>query len=117
MNKQQKYNVWYLVAAFVAMIVIQTIYAAAQKIDVIPYSEFQNDLKAGKVEEVRVSGNYIQGSFKQPDDKGRFRIAELPAGAWQVLVRAADGLSTLHQAEVKLRAGETKELQIKTKKQ
>ena len=71
MNKQQKYHAGYLVAAFVAMIAIQMIYAASQKIDVLPYSEFQNDLKAGKVEEVRVSGNYIQGTFKQPDDKGR----------------------------------------------
>jgi beta-lactamase regulating signal transducer with metallopeptidase domain len=53
----------------------------------------------------------------EPEDKGRFRIAELPAGTWQVLVRGADGRSTLHQAEVMLRAGETKELTIKTKKQ
>jgi cell division protease FtsH len=74
MNKQQKYHAWYLVAAFVALIAIQMLYAAAQKVEVVPYSEFQNDLKAGKVEEVRVSGNYIQGTFKQPDEKGRVQF-------------------------------------------
>jgi hypothetical protein len=50
-----------------------------------------------------------------PDDKGRFRIPELPAGTWQVLVRDIDGRTTLHQAEVTLRAGETKELKVEVK--
>jgi hypothetical protein len=52
----------------------------------------------------------------EPDAKGRFRIAELPAGTWQVLIRGIDGASTLHQAEVKLRAGETKDLKIQVRK-
>ncbi len=52
-----------------------------------------------------------------PDEKGRFRLAELPAGTWQLHVRDSDGRTTLHQGEVKLRAGETKELKIKAPKQ
>jgi beta-lactamase regulating signal transducer with metallopeptidase domain/uncharacterized GH25 family protein len=53
----------------------------------------------------------------EPDDKGRFRIAELPAGTWKVLVRSADGRSTLYEKEVKLRAGEATELKIKVRKE
>jgi beta-lactamase regulating signal transducer with metallopeptidase domain/uncharacterized GH25 family protein len=53
----------------------------------------------------------------EPDDKGRFRIAELPAGTWQVVIRSGDGRSTLHEEAVKLRAGQTKELKIRAPKE
>src|SRR5262245_56317518 len=70
MKTETKYHTWYWVAAMVALLVIQGIWASYTQIENIPYSDFQNALKAGKVEEVRVSGNYIQGKFKEPDDKG-----------------------------------------------
>lgn len=49
------------------------------------------------------------------DHKGKFRVAELPAGTWELTVRSADG-NTLHQQKVEVEAGETKELKIPTKK-
>jgi hypothetical protein len=52
-----------------------------------------------------------------PDDKGRFRIAELPAGTWSVKIGGRDGLATLHQETVELKAGETKEMTIEAKKE
>src|SRR5712672_1800161 len=69
-KKETQYHTWYWVAAIVAMMVIQAIFAAYTQVQTIPYSEFQDDLKAGKIAEVRVSGNYIQGKFKEPDPKG-----------------------------------------------
>jgi hypothetical protein len=51
------------------------------------------------------------------DDKGRFRVGELPAGEWAVTVRGADGTSTLHEERVSLKAGATKELTIQVKQQ
>src|SRR5260370_26931535 len=69
-KKETQYHAWYWVAAIVAMMVIQAVFAAYTQIQTIPYSEFQDDLKAGKIAEVRVSGNYIQGKFKEPDPKG-----------------------------------------------
>jgi len=50
-----------------------------------------------------------------PDDKGKFNIRELPAGEWMLRVRGADGLATLHEERVTLKAGETKELKIRTR--
>jgi hypothetical protein len=47
-----------------------------------------------------------------PDDHGRFRVAELPAGEWTVMVRGKDGRSQLYSGRVTLKAGETKELTI-----
>jgi hypothetical protein len=51
-----------------------------------------------------------------PDDQGRFRIAELPAGKWTVVVRDADGHATLHQEAISLKAGEMKELKLQAQK-
>ncbi|HEX3537341.1 MAG TPA: ATP-dependent zinc metalloprotease FtsH [Stellaceae bacterium] len=71
MKKETQYHTWYWFAAFLALMVIQWVWAGYTQISVIPYSEFQDDLKAGKIQEVRVSGNYIQGTLKQPDAQGR----------------------------------------------
>src|SRR5438874_12322415 len=70
-KKETQYHAWYWIAAIAAMMVIQAIFASYTQIAQIPYSEFQDDLKAGKIAEVRVSGNYIQGKFKEPDQQGR----------------------------------------------
>src|SRR5438876_10698376 len=70
-KQETKYHTWYWIAAIVAMVAIQLIFASYTQIAQIPYSEYQDDLKAGKISEVRVSGNYIQGRFKAPDPQGR----------------------------------------------
>src|ERR1051326_908710 len=71
MKKETQYHAWYWIAAMVAVMVIQAVFASYTQVAQLPYSEFQNDLKDGKVAEVRVSGNYIQGTFKAPDKNGR----------------------------------------------
>ncbi len=53
------------------VLIIQAVFASYTQIAQIPYSQFQDDLKAGKISEVRVSGNYIQGKLKAPDAQGR----------------------------------------------
>jgi hypothetical protein len=42
-----------------------------------------------------------------PDDNGRVRLAELPAGAFTLMVRDGTGRTTIHQGPVTLTAGET----------
>src|SRR5712692_10518414 len=71
MKTETQYHAWYWIAAMVAVMVIQAVFASYTQIAQIPYSEFQNDLKAGKITEVRVSGNYIQGKLTVPDQQGR----------------------------------------------
>jgi uncharacterized GH25 family protein len=61
-------------------------------------------------------GDQISASVG-PDDKGRFRVAELPEGTWTVMVRDTEAHSILYQAQIALKAGETKELKIETKKE
>ncbi len=71
MKKETQYHAWYWIAAMIAVMAIQAIFASYTQIAQIPYSEFQDDLKSGSITEVRVSGNYIQGTFKEPDKNGR----------------------------------------------
>src|SRR4051794_37246327 len=70
-NKETTYHAWYWVAAIVLVLIIQAVFASYTQVAQIPYSQFQDDLKAGKISEVRVSGNYIQGKLKAPDAQGR----------------------------------------------
>jgi cell division protease FtsH len=70
-KKETQYHTWYWVAAFLGVMVIQAVFASYTQIAQLPYSDFQDDLKAGKITEVRVSGNYIQGKFTEPDKNGR----------------------------------------------
>ena len=69
-KKETKYHAWYWVAAIVAIMIIQAVFASYTQFENIPYSQYQDDLKAGKIAEVRVSGNYIQGHYKEPDKNG-----------------------------------------------
>src|SRR3954464_9113594 len=70
-KKETTYHAWYWIAALIAVLVIQMIFASFTQVAQIPYSQFQDDLKAGKIAEVRASGNYIQGRLKPPDAEGR----------------------------------------------
>src|SRR5438876_1465025 len=70
-KKETQYHAWYWIAAMVAVLMIQAVFASYTQIAQLPYSEFQDDLKAGKVAEVRVGGNYVQGKFTAPDQQGR----------------------------------------------
>ena len=69
--KKTQFHIWYLVAAIIGILILQELWSQSQAVSVIPYSEFQEDLKAGKIQEVRVSDKYIQGTLKAPDASGR----------------------------------------------
>src|SRR5258708_21101778 len=80
-KKETQYHAWYWIAAMGGMMVIQAVFASYTQVQTIPYSEFQDDLKAGKIAEVRVSGNYIQGKFKEPDKSGYSDFITTPVDA------------------------------------
>ncbi|HUC63777.1 MAG TPA: ATP-dependent zinc metalloprotease FtsH [Stellaceae bacterium] len=81
MNKQTQFHFWYLIAAVFGILILQQLWAAHEQVDVIPYSQFQQDLQAGKLAEVRVSDKYIQGTLKAPNENGKtmFVTTRVPA--------------------------------------
>src|SRR5579864_2591640 len=70
MDKKQQWHAWYFVAAVIGVIFLQQMWAWNQKTDIIPYSQFLDDLNAGNIAEVRIAGDYIEGERKKPAKDG-----------------------------------------------
>ena len=66
MEKQHKLNIWYIIAAIFGVILLQNVWAQRQHVQTIPYSEFEQYLKDGTVDDIVISQNYIQGALKAP---------------------------------------------------
>jgi cell division protease FtsH len=71
MNNKTRFNVGYAVAAVFAVFVIQYFISAANQIAIIPYSEYQQLLKDGKVVSVGISDRTVQGTLKEPLSGGQ----------------------------------------------
>jgi cell division protease FtsH len=69
-----KSRIWFVVAAFAAVLLVQAILAEGWQVRRIPYSEFEAGLREGRIAEVTISRNYLQGSLKAPDAEGRTRF-------------------------------------------
>jgi cell division protease FtsH len=68
MITRTRFHIWYWIAAFIGLMLFQYLFVTSQQIAQIPYSQFDTDLKQGKIAEVAVSDRFIQGRFKQPQD-------------------------------------------------
>jgi cell division protease FtsH len=71
MNNKTRFNVGYAIAAIFAVFVIQYFISTASQIAVIPYSEYQQLLKQGKVATVGISDRTVQGTLKEPLSGGQ----------------------------------------------
>ena len=65
-TRNTQFNTWYWIAAILGILVIQYLFGTAGRIATIPYSEFQGLLQGGKVAEIGISDNFIQGKLKEP---------------------------------------------------
>ena len=71
MNNKTRFNVGYAIAAIFAVFVIQYFVSTANQIAIIPYSEYQQLLKQGKVATVGISDRTVQGTLKEPLSGGQ----------------------------------------------
>jgi len=75
MEKNQiHFNVWYLIIALIGVLWLREIWVTARQVQPIPYSEFQQQLKDGRIKEIAISRDTIQGMYKQPLADGRDRF-------------------------------------------
>ncbi|MCK1502932.1 MULTISPECIES: ATP-dependent zinc metalloprotease FtsH [unclassified Bradyrhizobium] len=65
MTQKSRFNFAYAVFAIFALLFIQYVVAAANRIAVIPYSEYQQLLRDGKVDAVGISDRTVQGTLKE----------------------------------------------------
>jgi cell division protease FtsH len=71
MTSNPRFHVGYAIAAFFGVLLVQYLVTTAQQVAPIPYSEFQQLLKDGKVASVGVSDRFLQGKLKEPLPDGR----------------------------------------------
>lgn len=64
MQKQFKFSLWYVVLGIWVVLIVQNYIASMYAAQIIPYSQFLNLLKAGKVTEIAVSANQLQGKMR-----------------------------------------------------
>jgi cell division protease FtsH len=66
MQKQTQINFWYFVIALFAVLWLHGMWVEMRTVEPITYSEFVDYLKAGRVAEVTVRENTVEGTFKEP---------------------------------------------------
>lgn len=64
MEKQHKFSIWYVLLGVWVVLIVQSYISSMLAVQVIPYSQFLALLKTGKITEVAVTANQIQGKMK-----------------------------------------------------
>lgn len=74
MQRQTQINFWYAIVALLAVMWLQGLWVEARTVEPITYSEFVAYLKQGRIEEVTIRENVVEGRFKEPmaDRRTRF---------------------------------------------
>ena len=67
-------NLWLLMFALVAVFWMRDLWVASTQVQPIPYSEFLQHLKAGRLESITIGSQFIEGKLKAPASDGRTRI-------------------------------------------
>jgi len=74
MDRKTQLNLWYALAALIAIALIQRWWIESQQVETIPYSQFESLVEAGKVKDVYVTDQFIRGTLKEPIPDGRSRF-------------------------------------------
>ena len=69
MEKHHKFSLWYVLIGFWVVLIIQSMIAQLFIVKTIPYSQFLNLLKEGKVTEIAIGENQIQGKMRDASGK------------------------------------------------
>jgi len=77
MERRHQLNFWYFIIALFGVLLVQQWWQQAQTVDVVPYSEFEQMLKSGKITEVIVGDQRITGKLKTPDGRKTVAVANL----------------------------------------
>lgn len=73
-ERRTEFNLWYVVAAFLALMLFQAWWNVWSQVETIPYSRFERELQAGNVAQAVVTETRIEGRLKtvEPGQPSRF---------------------------------------------
>ncbi|MEN6472769.1 MAG: ATP-dependent metallopeptidase FtsH/Yme1/Tma family protein, partial [Syntrophaceae bacterium] len=69
MEKKHTFSIWYVMIGIWVVLIIQSTIASVFAVKTIPYSQFMNALQQGKITEIAVSQDQIQGKMKVAEGK------------------------------------------------
>ncbi|MCD6661881.1 MAG: ATP-dependent zinc metalloprotease FtsH [Comamonas sp.] len=75
MDKSTQWNLWYIVLAFLGVLVLHSYVQRWQQVEPLPYSEFLHELDKRNVRELAVYPDHIEGTLNQPLADGRTRFS------------------------------------------
>ena len=75
MNRSARFNLAYLLAAVGLVLLVQHWWTEAQRVEPVPYSEFEQALAEGRLSEVVVTDTQVLGTLRHADEHGRTQIA------------------------------------------
>ncbi len=71
MEKQTEFNLWYLMVALLAVLLLQSLFFSGPQVEPMPYSRFLELLEERKVEKVVISEQFITGEYQTPTGESR----------------------------------------------
>jgi cell division protease FtsH len=74
MERKTQLTIWYWFLALLGVMWLHNLWTTYREVEPIPYSQFQQLLKDGRVEEVLITTNAIEGKLKSPLPDGRSRF-------------------------------------------
>jgi cell division protease FtsH len=74
MERKTQLTIWYWILALMALLWAQSIWTEMRGVEAIPYSQFQQLLKDGQVQDIAITSNAIRGTLKSPLADGSTRF-------------------------------------------
>jgi cell division protease FtsH len=74
MERRTYFNLWYLIAAVLCVLWLRDVWVNMTQVESIPYSQFQQDLREGRIKDIAIAANTVQGSYKEAKPDGRTRF-------------------------------------------
>ena len=73
-ERKHQFAIWYVFAAFLGVMLIQSLWLRFTQVDTIPYSQFEQLLDENKIAKVLVGQETVQGTLKEtlPDGRKEF---------------------------------------------
>lgn len=75
--RKTNFTIWYFVIAFLIILLIQNYFVTKRAEDVVPYSEFKESLRAGKVKELTITQESISGERETEKGVRRFQTVRV----------------------------------------
>jgi cell division protease FtsH len=69
--RKRQFMIWYVLAAMLGVLLFQQFWTSYSQVETIPYSEFEALLDQGKVAEVTVGADSVQGKLSEPLPSGK----------------------------------------------